>query len=81
MNQTAAFIMPLKISGNDNDIRDLLASIKAIEEQTDKDWVLIIVEDFSNDERVYKTLDELKKVSFTQKKKVIHLFCLMIQTI
>ena len=59
MNQTAAFIMPLKIGSND--VNDFLKSVKTIEDQTDKDWVLVIVEDYSNEERVYKTLDELKE--------------------
>lgn len=61
MKQRAAFIMPLKISGDGNDIRDFLASISGIENQSDKDWDIILVEDFSNDERVYKAIDEIKE--------------------
>ena len=61
MKQKAAFIMPLKISGSEKDIRDFLSSISSIENQSDKDWDIILVEDFSNDERVYQTIDAIKE--------------------
>ena len=61
MKQKAAFIMPLKISGNERDIRDFRASISTIENQSDKDWDIILVEDFSNDERVYQAIDDIKE--------------------
>ena len=60
MKQKAAFIMPLKISGSEKDIRDFRASISAIENQTDPDWDIILVEDFSNDEKVYQAIDDIK---------------------
>ena len=60
MTHTAAFIMPLKIKGNELELRFLRESIDSIKNQTDKDWVLIIVEDFSDDKKVYEFLDNLK---------------------
>lgn len=61
MKQKAAFIMPLKISGNEKDISDFYKSISAIENQSDKDWEIILVEDFSNDEKVYRAIDDIKE--------------------
>lgn len=61
MKQKAAFIMPLKISGEEKDILDFRASILAIENQSDKDWDIILVEDFSNDARVYQAIDDIKE--------------------
>ena len=60
MNNTAAFIMPLKISGSEMELRHLRTSIESIKRQTDNDWILIMVDDFSNDKAVYAALDEIK---------------------
>ncbi|MBQ7642430.1 MAG: glycosyltransferase [Clostridia bacterium] len=60
MNRTAAFVMPVKISGDDMELRFFRDSVNSIKNQTDKDWILVMVEDFSNDKRVYDAIDEIK---------------------
>ena len=60
MNKTAAFIMPVKITGSEMDLRFFKASVESIKRQTDRDWILVIVEDYSNDKRVYDAIDEMK---------------------
>ena len=60
MKTTAAFLMPVKIVGNEMELRHLQEAVRSIQNQTDKDWILIISEDFSNDPRVYNALNELK---------------------
>ena len=60
MNNTPAFIMPVKISGNERDLHFFRASVESIKRQTDKNWIIIMVEDFSNDKRVYDVIDEMK---------------------
>lgn len=60
MNLRAAFIMPMKISGSDMELRHLRVSINSIKQQTDGDWLLIIVDDYSDNERVRAALDEIK---------------------
>lgn len=61
MNNTPVFIMPVKITGEEADLRFFRASVDSIKRQTDDKWLLVMVEDFSNDERVYKVIDEMKK--------------------
>ena len=61
MNKTPAFIMPVKISGCEMELRHFKASVESIKRQTDSDWILIIVDDYSDDERVYAAIDEVKK--------------------
>ena len=61
MNDKAVFIMPVKITGTDKDINNLKASIESIKCQTDTNWLLVIVDDYSNDKKVYDTIDEIKK--------------------
>lgn len=61
MNNTPVFIMPVKITGEKADLRFFRASVDSIKRQTDDKWLLVMVEDFSNDERVYKVIDEMKK--------------------
>ena len=72
MNNTAAFIMPMKIPGTEMELYHLKLSIESIKEQTDKDWLLIIVDDCSNDERVSKALDDIKE-DLKEKVHIIHL--------
>ena len=72
MNNTAAFIMPMKISGNDMELAHLKTSIDSIKNQTDENWILIIVDDFSNDEKVAKALEEIKE-DLKEKVHIIHL--------
>lgn len=61
MNNTPVFLMPVKITGEEADLRFFRASVDSIKRQTDDKWLLVMVEDFSNDERVYKVIDEMKK--------------------
>lgn len=61
MNNVPVFIMPVKISGNETDLRFFRTSVESIKRQTDSDWKIIIVEDFSNDKRVYDVIDEMKE--------------------
>ena len=61
MNNTPVFLMPVKISGDETDLRFFRASVESIKNQTDTDWVLVMVEDFSNDKRVYDVIDEMKE--------------------
>ena len=60
MNHTAAFIMPVKISGTGPDLRHLMRSIESIKHQTDPDWLLVMVDDRSDDEKVYEAFDAIK---------------------
>ena len=61
MKHTAVFIMPVKINGNERELRHFRASVESIKRQTDTDWTLVMVEDFSDDERVYAVIDEMKE--------------------
>ncbi|MBO7519820.1 MAG: glycosyltransferase [Clostridia bacterium] len=60
MNKSAAFIMPVKISGNDMELRHLMLSVESVKNQTDRDWVLVMVDDFSDDIRVQNALRAIK---------------------
>jgi len=60
MNHTAAFIMPVKIAGNERELRHLMLSVESIKHQTDGDWILVMVDDRSDDEKVYAALDAIK---------------------
>lgn len=72
MNPTAVFIMPVKISGSDMELRHLLLSVESIKSQTDRDWVLVMINDFSDDERVFETLDAIQN-DLKDKAHIIHL--------
>ena len=61
MNKTAAFVMPVKLSGSEMELRHFKTAVESIKNQTDTDWILIMVEDFSDDERVYNAIDEIKE--------------------
>ena len=71
-NHTPAFIMPMKISGNERELRFLKASVDSIKAQTDPDWVLIIVDDYSNDPKVAEAVDAIQE-DLKEKLHVIHL--------
>ena len=60
MTKSPAFIMPVKISGTEREIRNFRTSVESIKNQTDADWVLIMVDDYSNDQKVYDVIDEFK---------------------
>ena len=52
--------MPVKISGNEMELRHLRSSVESIKNQTDSDWILIMVDDFSDDEKVSAALEDIK---------------------
>ena len=60
MNNTAVFIMPMKISGSETELRFLNTSISSLKAQTDKDWLLVIIDDRSDDEKVDLALKEIE---------------------
>ena len=72
MNKRPAFIMPVKIAGNERELRHLMLSVDSIKNQTDSDWVLIMIDDFSNDENVSKAFDRIKD-DLKDKVHIIHL--------
>ena len=61
MNHTAAFIMPVKISGDETELRFFREAVQGIKNQTDNDWIIIMVEDYSDNKAVYDAIDEMKK--------------------
>ena len=60
MTHTAAFIMPLKIKSSAQELRFFKEAIDSIKNQTDPDWVLILVDDYCNDKVVYDVINNLK---------------------
>lgn len=48
MKNTAAFIMPVKLSGDKMELRHFKQSVESIKHQTDNDWLLIMVDDYSD---------------------------------
>lgn len=58
-NETAAFIIPFYGIGLSKEIEWLDHTLKSIEEQSDNDWKIIIVDDASIDEVSLKYLDSL----------------------
>ena len=52
--------MPVHIKGNEFDLRFFREAVDSIKRQTDTDWVLIMVDDFSDDKAVYEVIDGFK---------------------
>ena len=61
MNKKAVFIMPVKIRGDETDLRFFRESVESIKRQTDKDWILVMVDDYSDNKAVYDTIDKMKR--------------------
>ena len=61
MKGTPAFIMPVKISGSETDLRLFHKAVESIKAQTDPNWVLVMVDDHSDNAEVYKAIDEFKQ--------------------
>jgi glycosyltransferase involved in cell wall biosynthesis len=59
MAEKAAFIMPVKIRGNETELRLLREAVESIKNQTAPDWVLVMVNDFSDDAQVDAALAEI----------------------
>ena len=60
METRAAFVMPVKIRGNATELRLFHEAVASIKNQTDTDWVLIMVDDHSDDEAVSRALAEIQ---------------------
>ena len=71
MNQTAAFIMPVKIIGNELELRFFREAVASIKKQTDQDWIIVMADDRSDDQNVYDVIDEMKE-SLGDKLHVIY---------
>ena len=52
--------MPVKLSGSEYDLRFFRSAVDSIKNQTDTDWVLVMVEDFSDKKAVYDAIDGFK---------------------
>ena len=61
MNKQVAFIMPVKITGSDLSIAHFVKAVESIKNQTDPDWILIMVEDFSDNKPTLDKIEEFKK--------------------
>ena len=61
MKNCPAFLMPVKINGDELDISLFRKAVASIMEQTDPNWILIMVDDYSNDPAVYQEIDSFKK--------------------
>ena len=57
---TAAFVMPVKLSGSKMELDHFKESIESIKNQTDDNWILIMVDDYSDNKNVYDAIDEVK---------------------
>ena len=57
---TAAFAMPVKLSGDELELRLFRKSVESIKRQTDDNWILIMVDDYSDKQNVYDAIDEMK---------------------
>ena len=60
MNNTAAFVMPVKLSGDEMELRHFRQAVESIKYQTDNDWILIMIDDYSDNKAVYDTIDKIK---------------------
>ena len=57
---TAAFMMPVKLGGDDIELRLFREAVASVKGQTDDNWILIMVEDCSDNKAVYDVIDEMK---------------------
>ena len=60
MNHTPAFLMPVKLNGSERELRLFREAVESIKNQTDPDWVIIMVDDYSDNQAVYDVIDEYK---------------------
>lgn len=52
--------MPVKLSGSEMELKHFREAVDAIKNQTDDNWIIILVDDFSDNQRVYDTIDKMK---------------------
>ena len=57
---TAAFIMPVKLGSAEVELRLFREAVASVKAQTDDNWILIMVDDFSENRSVYDVIDEMK---------------------
>ena len=69
--KTAVFIMPVKLGGGEVELRLFREAVDSIKNQTDKNWLLIMVDDLSESPKVYDAIDEMK-VDLKEKLHVIY---------
>ena len=61
MSGIPAFIMPVKISNSETDLLLFRKAVGSILAQTDPNWVLVMVDDYSGYPEVYQEIDEFKE--------------------
>ena len=61
MNKKPAFVMPVKLNGGELELRHFKAAVESIKCQTDTDWILIMIDDFSDNKAVYEVIDGFKR--------------------
>ena len=61
MKSTPAFLMPVKLNGSDRELRLFREAVESIQAQTDPNWILIMVDDYSDNKAVYDQIDAFKK--------------------
>ena len=66
------FLMPLKLNGSDLEIKHLNLAVDSIKNQTDPNWTLVIIDDFSDNQKVTEALDKIKE-DLKEKVEIIHL--------
>lgn len=71
MNHTAAFVMPVKLSGDEMELRIFREAVESIKKQTDDNWVLIMIDDYSDKQCVYDVIAEMKN-ELGEKLQVIY---------
>ena len=60
MNNTPVFLMPVKLSGSEREIRLFREAVDSIKRQTDENWLLLMIDDYSDNKAVYDAIDEIK---------------------
>ena len=70
-NSTAAFVMPHKMGSSKYAYEHLKCAVNSVIEQSDNDWILIIVDDYSNDTRSNTFLKSVEE-EFSGKIIVLH---------
>ncbi len=71
-NNKAAFIIPFYSSGNNRDYVWLSETLESVNKQTDKDWLIFVIDDASSDPDVKNKLLEISK-SYESKIELIML--------
>ncbi len=60
MTGAPAFLMPVKISGSEWDLKLFRRAVDSIKSQTDPNWILVMIDDRSDEPKVYELIDEFK---------------------